>query len=108
MEKLKNGVIIIEITDEVFNQIVELVNTASEIYNDEIKEKSEKLMDKLLKYPSYQEGKVTLFLFPSDTKYLIQILFTGLKPVKITKDWTKKLIANKENFKHKKESEKNA
>ena len=103
-----NGTIKVTYTKEEFNKIVELVGTTSEIHNENIKEKSGSLANKLTKYSSINDGNVQLNLFAKEAAFLIQILSNWLKPIEIKKDWYEVLSENRENFKREKESEKNA
>jgi len=101
-----NGQVRVTYTKEDFNKVVELAQVAYETFEGDDKINAQKFIDKVLKYSYIKDDFVSMNLYPSETRFLINILCNHLKAIDIRKEWINDLIANKEKYKKMKEGEK--
>lgn len=102
-----HGQVRVTLINNDFNKIVELVNQEA---IKEINEKDEykKFFDKIMTYSFIKEDKVTINLYPSEARLLINLLKKNLNPIVISNDWIQELLLKKEKYRAEKESENNA
>lgn len=103
-----NGQVRVTYTKDDFNKVVELAQIALETSEGDDKKTAEKFVDKVLKYSYVKDDYVSMNLYPSETRFLINILTNYLKAIDIRKEWINDLIQNKEDYKKMKEGENNA
>ena len=100
-----NGQVRITFIKDDFNKIVELTNISlkesSESENKEVK----KFLDKIMTYSYIKDEKVTMNLYPSEARFLINLLNKNIKEIDITEDWMEELKQKKEEYKKSKEGE---
>lgn len=102
-----HGQVRVTLINNDFNKIVELVNQEA---IKEINEKDEykNFFDKIMTYSFIKEDKVTINLYPSEARLLINLLKKNLNPIVISNDWIQELLLKKEKYRAEKESENNA
>lgn len=102
-----HGQVRVTLINNDFNKIVELVNQEA---IKEINEKDEykNFFDKIMTYSFVKEDKVTINLYPSEARLLINLLKKNLNPIVISNDWIQELMLKKEKYRAEKESENNA
>lgn len=102
-----HGQVRVTLINNDFNKIVELVNQEA---IKEINEKDEykNFFDKIMTYSFIKEDKVTINLYPSEARLLINLLKKNLNPIVISNDWIQELMLKKEKYRAEKESENNA
>lgn len=103
-----NGQVRVTYAKDDFNKVVELAQIALETSEGDDKKTAEKFVDKVLKYSYVKDDYVSMNLYPSETRFLINILTNYLKAIDIRKEWINDLIQNKEEYKKMKEGENNA
>ena len=103
-----NGQVRVTYTKDDFNKVVELAQLALETSEGDDKKTAEKFVDKVLKYSYVKDNYVSMNLYPSETRFLINILTNYLKAIDIRKEWINDLIQNKEEYKKMKEGENHA
>lgn len=103
-----NGQVRVTYTKDDFNKVVELAQIALETSEGDDKKTAEKFVDKVLKYSYVKDDYVSMNLYPSETRFLINILTNYLNAIDIRKEWINDLIQNKEEYKKMKEGENNA
>ena len=103
-----NGQVRVTYTKDDFNKVVELAQIALETSEGDDKKTAEKFVDKVLKYSYVKDNYVSMNLYPSETRFLINILTNYLKAIDIRKEWINNLIQNKEEYKKMKEGENHA
>lgn len=103
-----NGQVRVTYTKDDFNKVVELAQIALETSEGDDKKTAEKFVDKVLKYSYVKDNYVSMNLYPSETRFLINILTNYLKAIDIRKEWINDLIQNKEEYKKMKEGENHA
>ncbi len=100
-----NGQVRITFIKDDFNKIVELTNISlkesSESENKEVK----KFLDKIMTYSYIKDEKVTMNLYPSEARFLINLLNINIKEIDISEDWMEELKQKKEEYKKSKEGE---
>lgn len=100
-----NGQVRITFIKDDFNKIVELTNISlkesSESENKEVK----KFLDKIMTYSYIKDEKVTMNLYPSEARFLINLLNKNIKEIDISEDWMEELKQKKEEYKKSKEGE---
>lgn len=100
-----NGQVRITFIKNDFNKIVELTNISlkesSESENKEVK----KFLDKIMTYSYIKDEKVTMNLYPSEARFLINLLNKNIKEIDISEDWMEELKQKKEEYKKSKEGE---
>lgn len=102
-----NGQVRVTFSKEDFNKIVELTNISLLDQVDE-KEEMKKFFDKIMTFSFIKDGRVTLNLYPSEARFLINLLNRNVEEIELTKDWMKELELKKEEYKRKKEMKLNA
>ena len=55
-----------------------------------------------------KDGRVTMNLYPSEARFLINLLNQNVEEIDLSKDWMKELELKKEEYKRKKEMKVNA
>ena len=100
-----NGQVRVTFIENDFNKVVELTNESLKINNEESQKESKKFFDKIMTYSYVKDGKVTMNLYPSKARYLINLLNRNTVSVELSKNWMEELIAKKEEYKKSKESD---
>ena len=102
-----NGQVRVTFSKEDFNKIVELTNIS---LLDQVGEKEEmkKFFDKIMTFSFIKDGRVTMNLYPSEARFLINLLNRNVEKIDLSKDWMKELELKKEEYKRKKEMKLNA
>jgi len=103
-----NGQVRVTFIEKDFNKIVELTNESLEKSNEESQKDVKKFFDKIMTYSYVKDGKVTMNLYPSEARFLINLLNRNSISVEPSKNWMEELIAKKEEYKKSKESDLNA
>ena len=103
-----NGQVRVTFIEKDFNKIVELTNESLEKSNEESQKDGKKFFDKIMTYSYVKDGKVTMNLYPSEARFLINLLNRNSISVEPSKNWMEELIAKKEEYKKSKESDLNA
>ncbi len=103
-----NGQVRVTFIENDFNKIVELTNESLEKSNEESQKDGKKFFDKIMTYSYVKDGKVTMNLYPSEARFLINLLNRNSIIVETSKNWMEELIAKKEEYKKSKESDLNA
>ena len=77
---------------------------------DQVDEKEEmkKFFDKIMTFSFIKDGRVTMNLYPSEARFLINLLNQNVEEIDLSKDWMKELELKKEEYKRKKEMKVNA
>ena len=100
-----NGQVRVTFIKDDFNKIVELTNislkASSESENKEVK----KFLNKIMTYSYIKDEKVTMNLYPSEARFLINLLNKNIEEIDITEDWMEELKQKKEEYKKSKEGE---
>lgn len=100
-----NGQVRVTFIKDDFNKIVELTNISlkesSESENKEVK----KFLNKIMTYSYIKDEKVTMNLYPSEARFLINLLNKNIEEIDITEDWMEELKQKKEEYKKSKEGE---
>ena len=100
-----NGQVRVTFIKDDFNKIVELTNISlKESYESENKE-VKKFLDKIMTYSYIKDEKVTMNLYPSEARFLINLLNKNIEEIDITEDWMEELKQKKEEYKKSKEGE---
>lgn len=102
-----NGQVRVTFSKEDFNKIVELTNISLLDQVDE-KEEMKKFFDKIMTFSFIKDGRVTMNLYPSEARFLINLLNQNVEKIDLSKDWMKELELKKEEYKRKKEMKLNA
>lgn len=102
-----NGQVRVTFSKEDFNKIVELTNISLLDQVDE-KEEMKKFFDKIMTFSFIKDGRVTMNLYPSEARFLINLLNQNVEEIDLSKDWMKELELKKEEYKRKKEMKLNA
>lgn len=102
-----NGQVRVTFSKEDFNKIVELTNISLLDQVDE-KEEMKKFFDKIMTFSFIKDGRVTMNLYPSEARFLINLLNRNVEKIDLSKDWMKELELKKEEYKRKKEMKLNA
>ena len=103
-----NGQVRVTFIENDFNKVVELTNESLKINNEESQKESKKFFDKIMTYSYVKDGKVTMNLYPSEARYLINLLNKNVEEIDISNDWMDELQKRKEEYKKSKEGELNA
>lgn len=98
----------ITFTKEDFNKIVELAHLCLEVDDEYTKKSAKRFIDKVMTYSYIKDNDITMKLYPVDTRFLIELLNGFTQELDISNDWTKDLIAKKEEYKKSKEESRNA
>lgn len=100
-----NGQVRVTFIKDDFNKIVELTNIylkeSSETESKEVK----KFLDKIMTYSYIKDEKVTMNLYPSEARFLINLLNKNIEEIDITENWMEELKQKKEEYKKSKEGE---
>ena len=102
-----HGQVRVTLINNDFNKLVELVNIESKKENED-KNGYKKFFNKLMTYSFIKDDKVTINLYPSEARMMINVLRKNLNPIVITNDWMKELSLKKEQYKRNKEGDNNA
>lgn len=102
-----NGQVRVTFSKEDFNKIVELTNISLLDQVDE-KEEMKKFFDKIMTFSFIKDVRVTMNLYPSEARFLINLLNRNVEKIDLSKDWMKELELKKEEYKRKKEMKLNA
>ena len=102
-----NGQVRVTFSKEDFNKIVELTNISLLGQVDE-KDEMKKFFDKIMTFSFIKDGRVTMNLYPSEARFLINLLNQNVEEIDLSKDWMKELELKKEEYKRKKEMKLNA
>ena len=102
-----NGQVRVTFSKEDFNKIVELTNISLLDQVDE-KEEMKKFFDKIMTFSFIKDGRVTMNLYPSEARFLINLLNQNVEKIDLSKDWMKELELKKEEYKRKQEMKVNA
>ena len=103
-----NGQVRVTFLGKDFNKVVELTNESLEKNNEESQKESKKFFDKIMTYSYVKDGKVSMNLYPSEARFLINLLNRNIVSVEPSKNWMEELIAKKEENRKSKESDFNA
>jgi len=83
-----------------FNKLLELIETATEIQDEDYNNKANKMKEKLMKYSFVHEfDEAELRLFPIEAEFIINLLLCYVKAMEIREDYYEKLVSNKEKYK---------
>ena len=102
-----NGQVRVTFSKEDFNKIVELTNISLLDQVDE-KEEMKKFFDKIMTFSFIKDVRVTMNLYPSEARFLINLLKQNVEEIDLSTDWMKELELKKEEYKRKKEMKVNA
>lgn len=85
---------------ENYNKLIELLSDIEGIDIEEIKKKGEDIKDKALKYAQpLEDDNILMRFYPSQMEILVYILLFNSKEVKVSEDYYKILMNNKEKWK---------
>ena len=103
-----NGQVRVTFVKEDFNKIVELVNNSLKTSSKDENKEIQKFFDKVMTYSYIKDEKVSMNLYPSEARYLINLLNKNVEGIDISNDWMDELQKRKEEYKKSKEGELNA
>ena len=103
-----NGQVRVTFVKEDFNKIVELVNNSLKTSSEDENKEIQKFFDKVMTYSYIKDEKVSMNLYPSEARYLINLLNRNTVSVEPSKNWMEELITKKQEYKKSKESDLNA
>ena len=103
-----NGQVRVTFVKEDFNKIVELVNNSLKTSSEDENKEIQKFFDKVRTYSYIKDEKVSMNLYPSEARYLINLLNKNVEEIDISNDWMDELQKRKEEYKKSKEGELNA
>ena len=103
-----NGQVRVTFNRNDFNKISELTSNYLNRCSEEKQKETQKFLDKILSYSSIKEDMVTIYLYPSEARFLIYLLNRNIDDIELSEDWMQKLIDNKEEYKRKKAGDLNA
>ena len=90
-----NGQVRVTFIENDFNKVVELTNESLKINNEESQKESKKFFDKIMTYSYVKDGKVTMNLYPSEARYLINLLNKNVEEIDISNEWMEELQKRK-------------
>ena len=100
-----NGQVRVTFIKDDFNKIVELTSIYLKNTSEDENKESKKFLDKIMTYSFIKDEKVTMNLYPSEARFLINLLNKNVEEIDITKDWMEELKLKKEEYKKSKEGE---
>lgn len=100
-----NGQVRVTFVKDDFNKIVELTNISLKESSESESKEIKKFLDKIMTYSYIKDEKVTMNLYPSEARFLINLLNKNIKEIDITEDWMEELKQKKEEYKKSKEGE---
>ena len=103
-----NGQVRVTFVKEDFNKIVELVNNSLKTSSEDENKEIQKFFDKVMTYSHIKDEKVSMNLYPSEARYLINLLNKNVEEIDTSNDWMDELQKRKEEYKKSKEGELNA
>ena len=103
-----NGQVRVTFIKDDFNKIVELTNISIQNTLEDEKKEAKKFLNKIMTYSFIKDEKVTMNLYPSEARFLINILNKNIDEIEISNDWMEELKLKKEEYKKSKEGELNA
>lgn len=90
-----NGQVRVTFNNDDYNKIIELTHRCFNS-EDEISKKSKIFYDKIMKFSYIKDNKVIINLYPSEARFLINILNRNSVPISLTKNWFEELKLKKE------------
>lgn len=103
-----NGQVRVTFIKDDFNKIVELTNISIQNTLEDKNKEAKKFLNKIMTYSFIKDEKVTMNLYPSEARFLINILNKNIDEIEISNDWMEELKLKKEEYKKSKEGELNA
>ena len=103
-----NGQVRVTFIKDDFNKIVELTNISIQNTLEDENKEAKKCLNKIMTYSFIKDEKVTMNLYPSEARFLINILNKNINEIEISNDWMEELKLKKEEYKKSKEGELNA
>ena len=103
-----NGQVRVTFIKDDFNKIVELTNISIQNTLEDENKEAKKFLNKIMTYSFIKDEKVTMNLYPSEARFLINILNKNINEIEISNDWMEELKLKKEEYKKSKEGELNA
>lgn len=100
-----NGQVRVTFIKDDFNKIVELTNIYFKESSESESKEVKKFLDKIMTYSYIKDEKVTMNLYPSEARFLINLLNKNIEEIDITEDWMEELKQKKEEYKKSKEGE---
>ena len=100
-----NGQVRVTFIKDDFNKIVELTNISLKKSSESESKEVKKFLDKIMTYSYIKDEKVTMNLYPSEARFLINLLNKNIEEIDITEDWMEELKQKKEEYKKSKEGE---
>ena len=100
-----NGQVRVTFIKDDFNKIVELTNISLKESSESESKEVKKFLDKIMTYSYIKDEKVTMNLYPSEARFLINLLNKNIEEIDITEDWMEELKKKKEEYKKSKEGE---
>ena len=103
-----NGQVRVTFKKDDFNKIVELTNISIQNTLEDKNKEAKKFLNKIMTYSFIKDEIVTMNLYPSEARFLINILNKNIDEIEISNDWMEELKLKKEEYKKSKEGELNA
>ena len=100
-----NGQVRVTFIKDDFNKIVQLRNISLKESSESESKEVKKFLDKIMTYSYIKDEKVTMNLYPSEARFLINLLNKNIEEIDITEDWMEELKQKKEEYKKSKEGE---
>ena len=100
-----NGQVRVTFIKDDFNKIVELTNISLKESSESESKEVKKFLDKIMTYSYIKDEKVTMNLYPSEARFLINLIKKNIEEIDITEDWMEELKQKKEEYKKSKEGE---
>ena len=100
-----NGQVRVTFIKDDFNKIVELTNISLKESSESESKEVKKFLDKIMTYSYIKDEKVTMNLYPSEARFLINLLNKNIEEIDITEDLMEELKQKKEEYKKSKEGE---
>ncbi len=82
-----NGQVRVTFIKDDFNKVVELTNIFLNNSSDDENKESKKFFNKMMTYSFIKDEKVTMNLYPSEARFLINILNKNIDEIEISNDW---------------------
>ena len=100
-----NGQVRVTFIKDDFNKVVELTNIFLNNSSADENKESTKFFNKIMTYSFIKDEKVIMNLYPSEARFLINLLNRNVNKIEISKDWMDELKRKKEEYKKSKEGE---
>ena len=100
-----NGQVRVTFIKDDFNKIVELTNISLKESSESENKEAKKFLNKIMTYSYIKDEKFTMNLYPSEARFLINLLNKNIEEIDITEDWMEELKQKKEEYKKSKEGE---